>query len=311
MRPWQAAPQVESSKLEVHTDKNPLDEEEDIEYAPPKLQNPPYESDVFPDGVLTYKGMRPENLFKGYYDYYFNQIDENGMTAQDRRMEESQQRTFQRGDEQILRDMEEFDWSVGDVPESKGLFKVKRDTDASTSVTQPKKATALFPKPPNTINSRKAAAALGMSDKLQNAKASKPVKPAVPTSKAKSFLMPQRKATQPTVQPTIVARERTTGIVASRSTLGYSKGRSALSANRQPEPVVKKPRALSRTASTASSSSDSTITPARFAQKQASKDWKRPDFMSIFDVDEEANVQVGTLPEPEASDDDFQLPTDF
>jgi len=311
VRPRHTAPQFESSKLEVHTDNDPLDEEEDVEYAPPKLQDPPYESDVFPDGVLTYNGMKPENLFKGYYDYYFNQTDENGMTAQDRRMEESQQRTFLRGEEQILRDMEEFDWSVGDVPDSKGLFKVKRDTDALTSVIQPKKATALIPRPPNTINSRKAAAALGMSENSQNAKASKPIKPIIPTSKARSFLMSQIKAAQPVIQPTIAPRERTTGIVASRSTLGYSKGRSALSASHQPEPVVKKPRALSRTASTTSSSSDSTITPARFAQKQASKDWKRPGFMSIFDVDEVANAQVATIPEPEASDDEFQLSTNF
>lgn len=252
------------------------------------------------------------NEFKGYYDYYFNQIDENGMSAQERQMEEHQQRTFQRGDEQILRDMEEFDWSVGDVPESKGLFKVKRDKDAPASVAQPKKATALTPKAPNTINSRRAAAALGMSDKAGSTMASKPTKPAAgPVSKARSFLLPQKKVAQPVLQPTVAARERATALMASRSTLGYSKGRSALSANRQPGPFVKKSRVLTRTASTASSGSDSTITPAKFAQTQASKDWKRPEFMSIFDVDEEANASVGTLPEPDASDDDFQLPTDF
>ena len=315
-RPKQAAPQIESSKLEVHTDRNPLDDDDDIEYAPPRQKEIPYESDVFPDGALTLEGLKRENLFKGYYDYYFNQIDENGMSAQDRDMEERRQRDFQRGDEQILRDMEEFDWSVGDVPGSKDMFKVKRDAAEPSASTDPKRATRTVPKAPNTINSRKAVAALAMSTKPVNTTYVKPPRPAAAAAKGKvqSFLLPRRPA-QPAAQPTLAPRERATALVASRSTLGYSKGRSALStATRQPEVPAKKPRALTRTASTtstASTGSDSTITPARFAQTQASKDWKKPQFVSIFDLGEEDDEDIGNIPEPLDLDDDFQLSTDF
>ncbi|KAK4453780.1 hypothetical protein QBC34DRAFT_318700 [Podospora aff. communis PSN243] len=316
VRPKQAAPQVESSKLEVHTDRNPLDDEEDIEYAPPRQKETPYESDVFPDGGLTFEGLKKENLFRGYYDYYFNQIDENGMSATEREMEERRQRDFKRGDEQIMRDMEEFDWSVGDVPASKDLFKVKRDPMEPAASVDSRKTTRLVPKAPNTINSRKAAAALAMSNKPVNTAHVKPARPAIATKgKVQSFLLPRQKPAQAPAQPTLAQCDRVTAVVASRSTLGYSKGRSALSAaTRQPEPPVRKPRALTRTASTtstASSGSDSTITPARFAQTQASKDLKKPQFVSIFDVDEEDNAHISGIPEPQDLDDDFQLSTDF
>ncbi|KAK0626853.1 hypothetical protein B0T14DRAFT_534923 [Immersiella caudata] len=316
VRPKQVAPQIESSKLEVHTDRNPLDDEEDIEYAPPRQKEIPYESDVFPDGGLTFEGLKKENLFRGYYDYYFNQIDENGMTATDREMEERRQRDFQRGDEQIMRDMEEFDWSVGDVPTSKDLFKVKRDpVEPATSVGS-RNITGQVAKAPNTVNSRKAAAALAMSTKPANTSHVKPVRPALATKgKVQSFLLPRNQPTQVPSQPALAQRERVTAVVASRSTLGYSKGRSALSAaTRQPEPPARKPRALTRTASTtstASSGSDCTITPARFAQTQASKDWKKPQFVSIFDVEEEDSGHISNIPEPQDLDDDFQLSTDF
>ncbi|KAK0652225.1 hypothetical protein B0T16DRAFT_405757 [Cercophora newfieldiana] len=315
VRPKQAAPQIESSKLEVHTDRNPLDDEEDIEYAPPRQKEVPYESDVFPKGELTFEGLKRENLFRGYFDYYFNQIDENGMSAQDRDMEEQRQRDFQRGDEQIMRDMDEFDWSVGDVPASKDVFKVKRDPVEPAASMDPKKTTRAAPKAPNTINSRKAAAALAMSTKPVNTTHVKPNRPTVAAKgKVQSFLLPRKQPAQPAAQP-IPAVTAVTAVVASRSTLGYSKGRSALSAaTRQPEPPVKKPRALTRTASTtstASSGSDSTITPARFAQTQASKDWKKPQFVSIFDVDEEEDGHLSDIPVPQDLDDDFQLSTDF
>ena len=310
-RPKQAAPQVESSKLEVHTDRSSPAEEEDIEYAPPRPKDELYVSDVFPDGTLTFEGLKPENLFNGYYAYYINKVDENGMSAQEREMEERRQRDFQRGDEQILRDMEEFDWSVGDVPASKDVFKVKRDEAEPKTGVEAKKTAGMVPKPPGTLTSRKAATALALSAKPVNTSQVKTLRPlASATGKGSSFLPPRKKPVSAIPFAVALSRERTAATVASRSTLGYSKGRSALStANRQPESLAKKPRSLTRTASTtstASSGSDSTITPARFAQTQASKDSKKPDFLSIFDVDEDDNSHFGAIPVPDDLDD-FQL----
>ncbi|KAK3308564.1 uncharacterized protein B0T15DRAFT_509015 [Chaetomium strumarium] len=143
LRPKPSAPRAEASpsKLEVHADTNSAEEE--IEYAPPRPHDIQYESDVFPDGVLTFEGLKPENLFKGYYQYYFNRVDDEGKTAMEREMEARQQQRFQRGEEQILRDMDEFDWSIGDIPESKELPKQKAKTaPARKTVPVPKAAQA-------------------------------------------------------------------------------------------------------------------------------------------------------------------------
>ncbi|KAK3327498.1 hypothetical protein B0T19DRAFT_164588 [Cercophora scortea] len=321
VRPKQGPPQVESSKLEVHTDRNPLAEEEDTEYAPPRPKEQPYESDVFPDGVLTFEGLKPENMFKGYYQHYFNHVDDNGMSLKERQMEEQRQRDFELGDLQIRQDMDEFDWSIGDVPDSKDLFKTKKEEDAALDVIATgKPAHRLLPKAPATIAARKAASALAMPYRPLSLAQTKPTSKPRPIQVASrgNFLLPRRKPMPLGTQSMSSSLERTKAAVASRSTLGYSKGRSASSAIHarkdtvdNPPEAGPQPRTLMRSVSTMSSGSDCTITPARFAQNQA-QDWKKLEFLSIFDVDEEEDGDLGGAPElDDLIDDDFQLPTDF
>ena len=66
-----------------------------------------------------------------------------------------------------------------------------------------------------------------------------------------------------------------------------------------------------RSVSVASTGSDCTITPARFARTQDTQDWKRLEFLSIFDVDEDEDGHVGSQQFDDDLDDDFQLPTNF
>ncbi len=324
LRPKHAAPQTENSKLEVHTDKNPLEDEE-VEYAPPRPKDLPYESDVFPDGVLTFDGLKPENLFKGYYQYYFNRVGDDGKTAMERDMDQRQQQSFERGEEQIRRDMDEFDWSIGDIPESKDLFKKKANPAPAASAVK-KVVRAVPPKQPSTLTSREAASALSMTTKpagiaqLNVAKRTAPTGTKAPT---KGFLLPTRKAMQRVAQPPLTVRERATAVAASRSTLGYNKGRSISSAvhatSREPatiRPALQdqtapgpKPRTLMRSVSTASTGSDATITPARFAQ---SAKQQRPDFLSIFDGDDEEDaLGGGGMPPMDDDEEDFQLTVRF
>ncbi|KAK4039810.1 hypothetical protein C8A01DRAFT_46770 [Parachaetomium inaequale] len=320
LRPKQPAPQAESSKLEVHTDKDPLEEEE-IEYAPPKPKESPYESDVFPDGVLTFEGLKPENLFKGYYRYYFNRVDGEGKTALERDMEERQKRSFERGEEQIRRDMEEFDWSIGDIPESKDVFKKKSAVAAGAAATTSKKVARPVPKQPSTLASRKAASALSMPTKstgIAQPKLTNATALGATRAPSRGFLLPKRKPAQPVTQTTMPVRERAPALAASRSTVGYNKGRSVSSAvhgtsndaaSRPPQSQIgPKPRTLVRSVSTASTSSDATITPARFAQ---ASELKKPDFLSIFDADEEEDSLGGGLPPMDDDDDNFHLTVKF
>ncbi len=324
LRPKHAAPQAETSKLEVHTDKDPLDEEE-IEYAPPRLKDIPYESDVFPDGVLTFEGLKPENLFKGYYQYYFNRVDAEGKTAVERDMEQRQKRSFERGEEQIRKDMEEFDWSIGDIPESKDVFKKKiAAAPVATAATAAagRSMVGAAPRQPSTIASRKAASALALSAKTSNVAQPKLTKTAMPApvkAPTRGLLLPKRRPAAPISQPTIQARERAAAVAASRSTLGYNKGRSISSAvhannhdsaSSQPQTqAAPKPRTLMRSVSVASTSSEATITPARFAQ--SAKEATKPDFLSIFDGDEEEDALGGGMPPMDDDDGDFQLSVRF
>ncbi|KAK3997495.1 hypothetical protein QBC44DRAFT_279552 [Cladorrhinum sp. PSN332] len=329
----QAAPQNEAPKLEVRTDKNPLAEEEEIEYAPPRPQERPYESDILPEGALTFEGLKPENLFKGYYQYYFNRLDDNGKTAIERDMEERQQQNFEQCEEQILRDMEEFDWSIGDIPDSKDVFKKKNDTvKVEIKVAKKVKPTVgLIRKQPSTLTARKAASALAMpksSLRAPGLKTNKSVTTIVPpkTQPPRGFTTSKRAPLQTGITNSV--RDRAAPMTASRSTLGYSKGRSAstvvkgsseptAAVARMPEAPAPKERALSRSVSTASSGSEATITPARFAKE--SIDWKKPEFLSIFDTDDleeddDANLGGGSVPPLDVDDDDdetFQFATDF
>ncbi|KAH6640981.1 hypothetical protein F5144DRAFT_484001 [Chaetomium tenue] len=320
LRPKQRAPEAESAKLEVHTDKGPLEEEE-IEYAPPKPKETPYESDVFPDGVLTFEGLKPENLFKGYYQYYFNRVDGEGKTALERDMEERQKQSFERGEEQIRKDMEDFDWSIGDIPESKDVFKKKSSTIPAATATTSKKVARPIPRQPSTLASRNAASALSMPAKpsgIAQPKLSKTTALGTTETRTRGLLIPKRKIVQPVAQPALSIRERAPAVAASRSTLGYNKGRSVSSAvqgagsdagSRPPQTQIgPKPRTLVRSVSTASTSSEATITPARFAQAEL----KKPDFLSIFDPDEEEDG-LGGGPPPAVDDDvdDFQLTVKF
>jgi hypothetical protein len=299
---------------------------EEIEYAPPKPKDIPYESDVFPDGVLTFEGLKSENLFKGYYQYYFNRVDGEGKTAMERDMEERQKQSFERGEEQIRKDMDEFDWSIGDIPESKDMFKKKTSAAPVTTSIATKKLALPLPKQPSTIASRRAASALSMTAKRSGIAQPIPktTGPAGTKAPARGFLLPKRGPLAPVTQPTLPAERRVPAVAASRSTVGYNKGRSVSSAVYGPsnDSVARppqnqmgpKPRAFVRSVSTASTSSEATITPARFAQ--SSKEViKKPEFMSIFDADADADEDEDNLgggPPPMDDDgDDFQLTVKF
>ena len=318
-RQKQAGPHLESSKLEVHTDKAiPLGVEEDIEYAPPRPKVPPYESDIIPQGALTFECLKPENRLRGYYDYYFNRVDENGVSESQREMEKKRQQSFKQLDEQVKRDMDELDWGFGNVSRAKQQQRKKGDaaamplTGSAKPDTKPSRAVSRHPP---TLASRRAASALSVVPK-PTAKAQTTTERLIPTkTQGMSCLLPGRKPAPRPAPTRQSSAERATAVAASRTTLGYSKGRSASSVVQRPERRQATTRTLTRTASTASSGSDVTITPARFARRRASKQddedgAKRLELLSIFDPEEgDDDEAIGEWPVPEDNDfdDGFEL----
>lgn len=305
-------PKAESNKLQILLDQSdPLNEDIDTNAPPPPAL--PYKSDVFPAGVLTFDAVRPENRMKGYYEYYHNRRDENGMTRLDRETQAMQEERFKKADAQIRKDLDEIVWDLGlDSPKKPA----PAPTPASDAVTKRVVRPGVTSKAPSTLSAKRAASALGVASKpsvtnLQRKPlAARPT--AANTGKLPSFMQPTKAtqgntatlATRPKV-PSSAANN--TGLAASRSTLGYSKGRNVSSAVHGRAPlrsVSDAPsRVLSRSHTTASGSSDATVTPASHVKDNA---MPKPEFVSIFDVSPDEQADDGR-PHLSGSVDDSAL----
>ncbi|KAI1765551.1 hypothetical protein GGR53DRAFT_519519 [Hypoxylon sp. FL1150] len=299
-RPKQKHAQGEVHKLQVHAEEtDPLSEEE-IEYCPPRPKDTPYESDVFPEGALNLDPLKRENLFKGYYDYYFNPVDEHGVPLADRELQEKTRKALEEGDKRIKEDIENFEWNIQDELDADK----KKAKALSTRPASAKKPT--LARAPSTLTSRKAADALSWNDttKSMERKVARPAVGNPPVHKrATSFQLPNFRQ-QPSAQGQAIPRKTSMEIEAnSRTTIGYTKGRSTASilAQGTVNPRPRSTTGFTRTDSTLSSDSDRTITPATYAHKQVSaatedQEWKeRVPFLSIFN------------PEYEDDEDDFEL----
>ncbi|KAI0379950.1 hypothetical protein F5Y04DRAFT_258784 [Hypomontagnella monticulosa] len=318
LRPKQKTPHAELQKLEVHTEEtDPLSEEE-VEYCPPKPKDLPYESDVFPDGALNLDVLKRENMFKGYYDHYFNPVDENGVSLADKELEKRNKKAMEDCDRRIKEDMDNFEWSIQDEVKltKKGFIKPAPTLNPTTKRPTTNRA-------PSTLKSRKAADALSMDEttKSLQRKAARSVELGkVPAKKASSFSIPTFKR-QPSVQVQGIPKKTSMEIEAnSRTTIGYNKGRSTASLLAQG--TTKPERGASRTGftrsdTTLSNESDRTITPSLYAHKQASvaaedQEWKeRVPFLSIFNIedddeDEDFDLLGGKPPHVE-EDEDFEF----
>ncbi|RYP61330.1 hypothetical protein DL769_007743 [Monosporascus sp. CRB-8-3] len=332
--PKSKQPQAESHKLEVHAEEADHPSEDEVEYCPPRPKDLPYESDVFPDGVLTFEGLKRENLFRGYYDYYINPIDEHGVSLSDRQLEEKNRRAMEECDRRVKEDIENFEWSIEDELEEAGFVMKKR---AATPVSilaksdEPKQPPAR--KAPPTILARNVAAALAMDDTTRSLqrRMTKPTGSNLPKKKVTSLTMAGlRSAKLPTTRLPVISRKTSPEIknieATSRTTIGYRKGRttaSALAQNTTTGPGTARPKsAIPRSDTTTSNDSDKTITPARYAQTQATaaaaedQEWKqRVAFLSIFnpeeeeDEDDDYDLLAGGLPKSmcEEEDEEFEL----
>lgn len=307
VRPKQREPQVETHKLQVHAESDSSSEDE-VEYCPPKLEHRPYESDVFPDRVLSFDALKANNMMKGYYRYYFNPVDERGATKYDRELRAEMQRKLEEFDRKMKQDLDELEWSV------------KAELGSDMTATVPKKALAAtkLPVPRNplsTMRSRFAADVLSIDDTTNSlqrkmAKTSGVRKPV--HQKSSSFAIPTLKMNRPATSLAITSIPKKSSAeldATSRTTLGYNKGRAAAaslltkttktSADSDDKntsgstSTLAFRAALPRSHTTLSDYADRTITPALYANNQASaadeeddQVWKeRVPFLSIFNPD--------------------------
>lgn len=274
------APKADSSKLQILLDQShPLNDDVDTNTPPPPAL--PYKSDVFPDGILKFDAVRPEHRMKGYHEYYHNRRDENGMTRLDREMQAMQEERFKEADAQIRKDLDDAVWDLG-LDSPKKSDPAPTPAPAADAVLKRVARPGMTSKAPSTLNSKRAASALGVASKPSVSNLQRKPLAANPTAanagKLPSFMQPT-KATQASTS-VLATRPKAassatnnTGVAASRNTLGYSKGRSASSAVRVGLPF----RSVSDAPSRVPASSNTTV-------NAKGNTTHNPDFVSIFDV---------------------------
>lgn len=293
-------------------------EEEEPEYAPPKPKDLPYESDVFPKDLLTLEGLKKENLLKGYYQHFYNPVDDQGVSRQDRELEVALKKVATKAEERNKQEIDALTWNIDDLSDTEDHAKLAVTKKAAVGVSGQKRA-VIRSKQPSSLASRRAASALSIhSDTSSNAK----VPTVARTTKVRkplSSLIQGRKTTR-AVAPTKASHaDSATAQAASRTTIGYNRGRSASSMiqaqSRGAGTTVRPQRPVKPVETLDSIHSDSTITPARLRQAALKKQESqpRPQFMSIFDEDSEGD-DLGPLSQPlvlSDDEDEFELKLNF
>ncbi|OBT45310.1 hypothetical protein VE00_03635 [Pseudogymnoascus sp. WSF 3629] len=275
---------VDTVKLEIHGDEpDPLGERE-VEYCPPKSKDLPYENEDFPNGYLDYSIVKRENQRKDFHTRYYNPVDANGVSKREREFEEELARSLKATDEKILKAVEEDPCVVHDVPETFPRVQRNKPTEERRVVSAqlPPKASALPSRGPATLTSRRAASALALAPKPTTT-STKPSRPLPLTKKPASFLLRGSNPTPPAIQPSTM--RNASASAASRSTMGYKKGRSASTALSNGT-VSAVPSAPVRSLSNLSAISDKTITPARYGAKREEES-SRLGFLGAFDISDD------------------------
>ncbi|KAG5972753.1 hypothetical protein E4U58_006144 [Claviceps cyperi] len=288
------------------------------EYAPPRPTPLPYESDVLPPNGLTFNGLKRGNLLRGYYQHFHNPVDENGVSRMEKRFSNEIAALIQNAEERNLQEMGAFDWNPEDVSENTSSAFCPAEAGSVSVASSEISATH---KQASTISARRAASALAVHSDRQSHSAlrSLPITRHA-TKRSLSSIMTGTKTAKPvmtgtkTAKPVVTAPSasgKSPGEIASRTTLGYNRGRSASSMvhMRSTSHAAKQQLPL-RPAPPNQADSNLNSTPARLrAMAPDNTGHGRPQFMSIFDdVDDEdlPLVQRPFFPSDD-EEEDFEL----
>lgn len=296
--------------------QNSDDEFSDIEIAPKPVPELPFECDIIPPGGLTCEGLKPENRLRGYFQYYFNPIDENGVSLLESKYREDLEKILERDQRQIEKDIESLDWSIPDV--SFTTKPIMMDTTRNG---------------PSTLKSRAAATALSKTSN-SSSRPSRIPRATTNNTKNKTTKTTKTVTNRSTMEKSLrIERpdrmDSALSVAASRNTLGYSRGRAMMKhgirdknkltvsskVDGDKQHFLSRSRhTLVRSASAASRHSDKTITPASYAQGADIE--ARPAFLDVFepvsnnedqsdddtsdthpydifgDIEEEVNIQI-------------------
>ena len=306
-KPKQRSTEIAPSKFTVQPDKE--EAEEEPEYAPPAPKELPYESDVLPKGGLTFEGLKEKNLFKGYYEHFYNPTDDNGVSRSEKTFNTEMETALEQAIEDNERESAALDWSVSDVPETAKLFSTKAVSQASTNENRVEVKEKTGSKPVSHTASRRAASALAI--RADTRKDTSRINAGTRSTQKHSAISTSNSA-KPVAQK-FPPHGTTAGEAASRTTLGYNKGRTASS--------LVRPKKTESTAQFRSHKAEppsdellgrtATLSHACTTGASHTGDSGRPTFMSIFDDDDdnEGLPSMRGLPSwlGEGAEDEFEL----
>ncbi|VUC37828.1 unnamed protein product [Clonostachys rosea] len=313
---------ISQGPLQIEADtksSDPLDDEP--EYAPPKPNDLPYESDLLPPGGLTFEGLKKENLLRGFYQQFHNPVDDNGVSRKEKRFNEEMKVVMDKAIEKNNRDLEALDWNVADEPERPKLIQRKPDAPEVAEAKMGRKIRGTgHSRQLSTITSRKAASALSMQPPSGRPQLPRPTSAMSAGRRPLSSLVSGQRTvrqTERSVRPLSAASN--SGEVASRTTIGYNKGKSASSLvhARETASTAARGQSTTKTRVLRDVDPDSTITPARAQEaglnRIRSSQTVRPQFTSIFGQDdEEEDLPAIIAPFPsDDEDEEFELKVDI
>ncbi|RGP65072.1 hypothetical protein FSPOR_7462 [Fusarium sporotrichioides] len=295
-------------------------QEEEPEYAPAKPKDLPYESDCFPKDLLTLDGLKKGNVLKGYYQHFYNPVDDEGISRQDREFAETMKKVAARAEEKNKRETDALTFNINDLSDNEEQAK-KPVPKTNILGASERRANGVRTKQPSSLSSRRAASALSVHSDASSNSNGPTVARATGIRKPLTSLYQGRKPAARNIVPMKRSHaESATGEAASRTTIGYNRGRSTsslVSAQRRgTDARGGAQRIVKPSGKVTPVQSDLTITPARLRQAvQKDQEAKpRPQFMSIFDEDGDDD-DLPPLSQPlhlsDDEDEEFELKLEF
>jgi hypothetical protein len=248
--------------------------------------------------------LEPGNLTRDFHKIYFAPSEEE-IEAKDKQFELERERVFREADEQILRILNDMDTNMVEPPVIKPNDtenKKKRTLGISKDV----KRTGTISKGPATVVSRNAASKLSAPIKTSTTNAFQPTTSVKPPTRAASFLLRGGRQAAAVSAVTTQPHQSRIAQTASKSTIGYTKGRQAAGSmthafeprNNSESVSARHGRVFNRAESGAS---DVTITPARYAATNGKVDdeaearHQRLRLLGAFDYDDDDDGESGNM----------------
>lgn len=226
------SPRLRRPKVKVHQAEVQDEEQDDVpevEYMPPKeIPLPDNLDDDMEPINWDFPMFKGANMTRNYSSVYYNPVEDDGRTRLQREYEESYERDKKKANE-------EFDKLFADImakedAEARRYFGVDPPKQSAPKEALPKPKTQV----PSTVKAKSAAAALSPASKPSYTAPTASTKSRVPSS-----LLPTKKPTKPTVNPS--ALRNAAAVAASKSTIGYAQGRATGPTARKPLSNVTRP----------------------------------------------------------------------